>query len=106
MNYVKNAKVSLAQKAGSFKNVHEDKISKIVLITKEEGVFILARVLSFNPDDVNVDPHDHVKVNRRGQFNGKPYILFSRSIAISYNSYNYIHNIVSRLRPDELEVNE
>lgn len=103
MNYVKNAKVSLSQKAGSFKNIQEDKISKVIVITKDEGVYIVAKVLSFNPDDVSVDPHDHVKISRKGEFNGRPYILYSRSISINYNSYNYIDNIITRLRPDELD---
>jgi hypothetical protein len=103
MNYIKKAKVSLAQKAGSFKSIQEDKISRVIVITKDEGVFIVARVISFNPNDVSIEPHDHVKIHRKGEFNGKPYILFSRSISITYASYNYINNIVTRVRPQELE---
>jgi hypothetical protein len=100
---IKKAKVSLPQKAGSFREITENTIARVYVITDEEGVHLITITLTFDERAIIDDLPKDVELIRAGMAKGQPFLLLKRSVFISYNSYNYINNIVTRIRPDELD---
>jgi len=100
---IKKAKVSLPQKAGSFKEVTEKTIARVFVITDEEGVHLITITLTFDERAIVEDIPKDVVMLRAGVAKGFPFLLLKRSVFISYNSFNYIANIVNKVREKELE---